>query len=83
MLLLYPAIDLRGGRVVRLYQGDFDKETVYGMDPVAVAQSYAAAGAAWIHVVDLDAARTGTPENRPVIAAIAGAVDINVQASGG
>jgi phosphoribosylformimino-5-aminoimidazole carboxamide ribotide isomerase len=82
-LLLYPAIDLRGGRVVRLYQGDFDKETAYGMDPVAVAEGYAAAGAQWIHVVDLDAARTGTPENRPVIAAIAEAVDINVQASGG
>ncbi|MGH9264616.1 MAG: 1-(5-phosphoribosyl)-5-[(5-phosphoribosylamino)methylideneamino]imidazole-4-carboxamide isomerase [Acidimicrobiales bacterium] len=84
-MLLYPAIDLRGGRVVRLYQGDFDKETAYGMDPVAVAQGYAAAGAQWIHVVDLDAARTGTPENRPVIAAIADAVGptVKVQASGG
>ena len=82
-MLLYPAIDLRGGRVVRLYQGDFDRETAYGMDPVAVAQGYAAAGAQWIHVVDLDAARTGTPENRPVIAAIAEAVEVNVQASGG
>jgi phosphoribosylformimino-5-aminoimidazole carboxamide ribotide isomerase len=84
-VLLYPAIDLRGGRVVRLYQGDFDKETAYGLDPVAVAESYAAAGARWIHVVDLDAARTGTPENRPVIAAIAAAVGprVNVQASGG
>jgi len=82
---LYPAIDLRGGRVVRLYQGDFDKETVYGMDPVAVAEEYAAAGATWIHVVDLDAARTGTPENRPVIAAVAAAVGptVKVQASGG
>jgi len=71
--------------VVRLYQGDFDKETVYGMDPVAVAEGYAAAGATWIHVVDLDAARTGTPENRPVIAAVAGAVgpNVKVQASGG
>lgn len=83
---LYPAIDLRGGRVVRLYQGDFDKETVYGTDPVAVAESYAAAGARWIHVVDLDAARTGTPENRPVIAAVAAALGgsgVQVQASGG
>ncbi|HEX2047053.1 MAG TPA: 1-(5-phosphoribosyl)-5-[(5-phosphoribosylamino)methylideneamino]imidazole-4-carboxamide isomerase [Acidimicrobiales bacterium] len=80
---LYPAVDLRGGRVVRLYQGDFDKETAYGMDPVAVAEGYAAAGAPWIHVVDLDAARTGTPENRPVIAAIADAVNVKVQASGG
>ena len=82
---LYPAIDLRGGRVVRLYQGDFDKETAYGVDPVAVAKRYAAAGAHWIHMVDLDAARTGTPENRPVIAAVAAAVagDARVQASGG
>lgn len=84
-MILFPAIDLRGGRVVRLYQGDFDKETVYGMDPVAVAERYAAAGARWIHVVDLDAARTGTPENRPVIAAVAAAVGpaVRIQASGG
>ena len=70
---------------MRLYQGDFDKETAYGMDPVAVAEGYAEAGARWIHVVDLDAARTGTPENRPVMAAIAGAVGpgVKVQASGG
>jgi len=82
---LYPAIDLRAGRVVRLYQGDFDQETVYGLDPVAVAEGYAAAGARWIHVVDLDAARTGTPGNRPVIAAVAAAVGptVNLQASGG
>ncbi len=70
---------------MRLHQGDFDKETVYGLDPVAVAEGYAAAGARWIHVVDLDAARTGTPENRPVIAAVAAAVGptVRVQASGG
>jgi len=82
---LYPAIDLRGGRVVRLYQGDFEKETAYGPDPVAVAVGYAASGARWIHVVDLDAARTGVPGNRSVIAAIAAAVGpaVNVQASGG
>jgi len=82
---LYPAIDLRAGRVVRLYQGDFDQETVYGLDPVAVAEGYAAAGARWIHMVDLDAARTGTPENRPVITAVAAAVGptVNLQASGG
>ena len=71
--------------MVRLYQGDFEKETAYGSDPVTVAQSYASAGARWIHVVDLDAARTGAPENRPVIAAIAAAVGpaVKVQASGG
>ncbi|CAN5893102.1 1-(5-phosphoribosyl)-5-[(5-phosphoribosylamino)methylideneamino]imidazole-4-carboxamide isomerase [soil metagenome] len=80
---LYPAIDLRGGRCVRLYQGDFERETVYGDDPVAQAKVFADAGAPWIHVVDLDAARTGEPVNRPVIAAIAGSVGVPVQAGGG
>ncbi|MGI8755971.1 MAG: 1-(5-phosphoribosyl)-5-[(5-phosphoribosylamino)methylideneamino]imidazole-4-carboxamide isomerase [Acidimicrobiales bacterium] len=80
---LYPAIDLRGGQCVRLYQGDFAQETVYGDDPVAQARLFADAGAPWIHVVDLDAARTGEPVNRRVIAAIAAAVAVPVQAGGG
>jgi phosphoribosylformimino-5-aminoimidazole carboxamide ribotide isomerase len=80
---LYPAIDLRGGRCVRLYQGDFDRETVYGDDPVAQARRFADEGAAWIHVVDLDGARTGEPVNRAVISAIASAVDVPVQTGGG
>jgi phosphoribosylformimino-5-aminoimidazole carboxamide ribotide isomerase len=80
---LYPAIDLRAGRCVRLYQGDFDRETVYGDDPVAQARRFADEGATWIHVVDLDAARTGEPVNRALVAAIAGAVDVPVQAGGG
>ncbi|MEO6989723.1 MAG: HisA/HisF-related TIM barrel protein, partial [Aquihabitans sp.] len=80
---LYPAIDLRGGQCVRLYQGDFAQETVYGDDPVAQARLFADAGAAWIHVVDLDAARTGEPVNRPVIAAVAGAVAAPIQTGGG
>lgn len=82
---LYPAIDLRGGRCVRLYQGDYGRETVYGADPVAVARSYQEAGAHWIHVVDLDAARTGLPENRAAVAAIVGAVhpSLSVQSGGG
>ena len=80
---LYPAIDLRGGRCVRLYQGDFDRETVYGDDPVDQAKRFADEGAAWIHVVDLDAARTGEPVNRAVIAAIAAAIDVPVQTGGG
>lgn len=71
---LYPAIDLRAGRVVRLTKGDYDAETVYGDDPVAVAAGFAAAGAPWVHVVDLDAARSGDPVNRPVVAAIADAL---------
>lgn len=80
---LYPAIDLRGGRCVRLYQGDFAKETVYGDDPVAQAEAFAQAGTAWIHVVDLDAARTGEPVNRPVIAGIAAATSARIQTGGG
>ena len=71
---LYPAIDLRGGRVVRLTKGDYDAETVYGDDPVAVARSFVAAGAPWVHVVDLDAAKSGDPVNRPVVEAIAAAL---------
>lgn len=58
---LLPAIDLRGGRVVRLRQGDFDQETSYGDDPAAVARDFASAGARWLHVVDLDGARAGEP----------------------
>jgi phosphoribosylformimino-5-aminoimidazole carboxamide ribotide isomerase len=80
---LYPAIDLRDGRAVRLYQGDYDRETVYNDDPVAQAVAFAAEGAQWIHVVDLDAARSGRPVNRDVIADIAGAVDVPVQTGGG
>jgi phosphoribosylformimino-5-aminoimidazole carboxamide ribotide isomerase len=84
---LYPAIDLRGGRCVRLVEGDFGRETVYGDDPVAVARAFQAAGARWIHVVDLDAARTGEPANRAVVAAIAAAVagggGVHIQTGGG
>lgn len=82
---LFPAIDLREGRVVRLRQGDYGAETVYGQDPLAVAEQFAAAGARWIHVVDLDAARTGDPVNRMVIADIARAVAgrAAVQSGGG
>ncbi len=82
---LYPAIDLRAGRAVRLLRGDYDQETVYGDDPVALAEGFAAAGASWIHVVDLDAARSGDPVNRPVVEAITAAVAgrARVQAGGG
>jgi phosphoribosylformimino-5-aminoimidazole carboxamide ribotide isomerase len=80
---LYPAIDLRGGRCVRLFQGDYARETVYHDDPVAQARVFAAAGARWLHVVDLDAARTGHPVNRDAVARIASAVDVRVQTGGG
>lgn len=80
---LYPAIDLRGGRCVRLYQGEYGRETIYDDDPVARARLFADAGASWIHVVDLDAARSGEPVNRPAVAAIAGSVAVPVQTGGG
>ncbi len=82
---LLPAIDLRGGRVVRLVQGDFARETVYGDDPVATAEALATAGATWIHVVDLDGARAGTPIQTVAIEAIVRAVGstVRVEVGGG
>jgi phosphoribosylformimino-5-aminoimidazole carboxamide ribotide isomerase len=80
---LFPAIDLRGGHCVRLYQGDFAREKVYGEDPTAQAEQFAAEGAPWIHVVDLDAARTGEPINRAAITALTAAVACKVQSGGG
>jgi phosphoribosylformimino-5-aminoimidazole carboxamide ribotide isomerase len=77
-----PAIDLRGGRSVRLLRGDYGAETAYG-DPVEQAIRYEAAGAAILHVVDLDAARTGEPTNGAVIAKIAASVAIPVEVGGG
>lgn len=80
---LYPAIDLRGGRVVQLVGGDFERSSDHGGDPVAVAQRFEADGAPWVHTVDLDAARTGRPANRHLVAAIAAGVTVPVQAGGG
>jgi len=82
-MIVYPAIDLRGGRCVRLMQGEFDRETVYGDDPVAVARTWAAAGAAWLHVVDLDGARAGRPLQTHLVREICRAVPIPVQVGGG
>ncbi len=80
---LYCAVDVRGGRCVRLHQGDYGAETVYDDDPVARAVQMAEQGAGWIHVVDLDGARSGRPDNAAVVAAIASAVPVPVQAGGG
>ena len=71
---MIPAIDLRGGRVVRLAGGDFARETAYSVDPVAVATEFASAGAGWIHLVDLDGAREGRPVHGEVVAAIVAAI---------
>ena len=78
-----PAIDIRGGRCVRLLQGDYDQETAYADDPAEVARDWEAQGAQWLHVVDLDGARAGRPVNRAEVAAICEAVAIPVEVSGG
>ena len=83
MFTLYPAIDIRDGRAVRLTQGRSDEETVYGEDPVEVARGFAATGTTWLHVVDLDAAFTGEPRNRHLIEEIVAETGCRVQASGG
>ena len=82
-MLIVPAIDLKGGKVVRLVGGDFSEEIVYGEDPVAVAAKWAGAGAARLHVVDLDGALTGTPRHLEVIGKIAKSVRIPIQSGGG
>ena len=79
---LYPAIDLRRGRCVRLEQGEASRETVYGDDPLAVARSFADAGAEWVHVVDLDAA-FGAGSNRALIRELVAATPLRVQTGGG
>ena len=78
-----PAIDLQGGCAVRLVQGDFDRSTVYGDDPPAVARRWQSEGADRIHVVDLDGARAGRPIQLDVVRAIARAVDVPLQLGGG
>ena len=80
---IFPAIDLSGGQVVRLYQGDYDKMTVYGSDPAAVAASFRAAGSRYLHVVDLDGAKDGAPVNFPSIRAIAETGGLFIEVGGG
>ena len=80
---LYPAIDIRDGNCVRLYQGDYNRETVYGDNPADQAAAFADEGAAWIHCVDLDAARSGDQQNLASIAAIAERVGVPLQVGGG
>jgi len=82
-MIIFPAIDLRGGKCVRLIQGDFDKETVYSDDPQATARRWQACGAKFLHVVDLDGARAGSPQNLDAIQKILDAVDIPIEVGGG
>lgn len=80
---LYPAIDLRGGQAVRLYQGDYDKMTVYSADPVAQAREFWKAGARYLHVVDLDGAKDDTTANMATFAAIAELGLLKIEVGGG
>ena len=82
-MIVIPAIDLQNGRCVRLTQGDFETPTVYSADPLAQARSFAALGAAWLHVVDLDGARAGAPRQHGLIGGIARASGLKVQVGGG
>ncbi len=80
---VYPAIDVRGGHVVRLTQGDYGREQRYGDDPLAVARDYAEAGAEWLHLVDLDAARDGAYSLHSLVSRIQAETGLRVQTGGG
>ena len=82
-MILYPAIDLKDGNCVRLLRGDMDKATVFGADPAAQAASFAAAGCAWIHLVDLNGAFAGAPVNAKAVRDILKEVDVPCQLGGG
>ena len=82
-LTIYPAIDMRGGKCVRLLQGDYDKETIYGDSPFEMAKSFADAGAEWIHMVDLDGAKDGKRVNDRFVIEAAQNLDAKVQIGGG
>lgn len=82
-MIIYPAIDIRDGRCVRLVQGDFSRETVFSQDPVEMAKKWESQGASWIHIVDLDGAKSGSPRNFEVIKQIREKVELNIQVGGG
>ena len=82
-MILYPAIDIRDGKAVRLIQGDYDQETAYDDDPVVAARRWVDGGARWLHVVDLDGARAGEPVNLEHVRRIVAAVSVPVQLGGG
>lgn len=82
-MLIYPAIDLRGGKCVRLRQGDYAQETVFGDDPAAIARRWVSEGAAWLHLVDLDGAKQGQPVNGDSVRRIIEAAGVPCQLGGG
>ena len=82
-MIVIPAIDLISGKCVRLYQGDFGRQTTYEKDPVQQAREFQAAGFTRLHMVDLEGARSGSGQNRPVIQKVAQTIDIPIQVGGG
>jgi phosphoribosylformimino-5-aminoimidazole carboxamide ribotide isomerase len=82
-VILYPAIDIRGGKAVRLLQGDYERETTYDADPVDAAKRWAEEGSEFLHVVDLDGAKAGAPQNLDAVRRIAAAVECPIQVGGG
>ena len=82
-MIVLPAIDIRAGKCVRLTQGDYGREKIYDLDPVAVAEGFRTEGAEWIHVVDLDAAKVGSPVNVDIVAAIVRETGLPVEYGGG
>jgi phosphoribosylformimino-5-aminoimidazole carboxamide ribotide isomerase len=82
-VILYPAIDIRGGKAVRLLQGDYERETTYDADPVDAARRWADEGARFLHVVDLDGAKAGEPRNLEAVRRITAAVECPIQVGGG
>jgi len=82
-MYLFPAIDLREGKVVRLYRGDYDRQTTYGEDPVTFAKSFEEAGATWLHLVNLDGARAGLPGHLEEVEAIRRATRLKIEFGGG
>ncbi|KFZ42518.1 1-(5-phosphoribosyl)-5-[(5-phosphoribosylamino)methylideneamino]imidazole-4-carboxamide isomerase [Anoxybacillus flavithermus] len=83
MFTIYPAIDMRGGKCVRLIQGDYSQETVYGHSPVEMARSFVSQGATWIHMVDLDGAKEGRRVNDTFVVEVANMLGVSVQIGGG
>lgn len=81
--IIYPAIDIRGGKCVRLFQGDYAQETVYADSPLEMAKRWVEQGATWVHLVDLDGAKEGKPANAEIIKEIARTIPVPVQVGGG
>ncbi len=82
-MIIFPAIDIRGGKCVRLEEGRFDRETVFAENPLDAAKRWVEAGTAWLHIVDLDGARAGNPVNMAIVSEIARTLKVKIQLGGG